>query len=214
VGNSTTILVLKLRPLQVSDAAGLEASILPKDLWQPTQIAESNFQAQSLISGTSLSADGDIWRILFSPPSATPDTVWYPIGLKISIMSGSASIVVADFDALFELSALFAIENPFENRGSWHDFTLFAPTVGYDGTEFVLYTGAPAFSAYPPRLSTALSSVPAEDALGGVQLTVKTWNGTAAALSFVHVDVRYLGYPRPSLLSGGLYTPRTFFKPQ
>jgi len=210
MGNSTSIKVLQARPLTTGDAGGLTADVIPEAMYQPTMVLEADWDNGINVSGTSLSASGDIWNVVFGPASSVPNIVFYPISLKFTLLCDST----AAFASLFDTDAGFSISAPYNRNFVWQTVTLDTPKLGYAGAaEFYWQSGSPIFASYPPPPEAADVGVTAQDAVGGIQLTIDTWDATAAAATSLYVDARWLGFPRNAIRSGGFYTPRLFSTP-
>jgi hypothetical protein len=210
MANSLTIKLLKTRSLITADAGGLEADVVPESMWQPTQIMETDFDNPIEVSSTSLSADGDSWELIFAPPSKTPDVMWYPIAMRAVLHNN----IAGTFVPFFGEAAGFSINQPYGRDWAW-DYVDFDPVaLGFNGTgEFYYRALNPRWHAFPPIPSICESDTTAENSVGGFQLTIGTWDATAAAGTALHVDARWLGFPRPAIRSGGFYAPRMFFNP-
>ncbi len=204
---------LKARPLAVTDAGGLAASVLPR-LWAPSQILETDFNAG--IPMTGLALNGELWRIALVPASAMPDLVFYPIGLRATLFNTDSDI---GFPALFELEGLASIEGIFEESvdAPWNyfRFNLDATFEGFDVTgPWEIQTMTIPFPTYPPKLPLADTGGPINTALGALILKVKTFNAVAAVNTTLHVDGRFLAFPRGALQNSGFYVPRLYFAGQ
>jgi len=207
VGNATTLVVLNPRALVSGDAAGLLASIDASTLFQPSMLLETDFTTAIALSGT-ISGDADIWRVLFAPPSKIPNTVFYPIAFRMTMVSTKAA-----FTALWALPALFSVDKETDGSHVYDDFTMGPYGIVFDGSgEVQFLSGNPVFHAYPTRPLSTVSDVIAENAVGALNLTIATFDATAAGDMALHVDARWLGFPRPVVRNAGFYTPRLFFK--
>lgn len=200
------------RPLTVEDAAGLEASVIPS-LWAPTQILETNVDFG--IALDDLDTDADIWRINVIPPSAMPDYVFYPICFRASLFNTTSA---AAFATLFQQAAIVSISsifnNLFDRPHNYYSFVGGAPYTGFDSTgEFDIQSFNPPFEGFPPRMPLAETDAPINDALGSLQVTCTTFDITVGSNTTMHVDARYLAFPRSVLKSAGFYVPRLWFKP-
>ncbi len=200
------------RPLTVADAAGLEASVKPQ-LWAPSLIMETNFATPSTFGG--LAADADILRLNVIPTSAMPNYVFYPIAMRYTFINTGPD---STFGAFWEIGAAVAIEGIFDDGQDepwkYYSFDLDGAFRGFHaGGEFFMQSGTPEFKGFPPKLPLADSSGPVENALGSALFTVKTFDATALSNMSLHVDARWLAFPRPVLKSAGFYQPRLWFKP-
>lgn len=198
------------RPLTVSDAAGLTASIIPQ-MWAPTQILETDFSEG--LDMLTLAADGDVWLIRIIPPSAMPSYVFYPIALKATLVNADADAL---FDTLFELQGMAAIQSIFEDGvdtpWTYSSFTLDPPFRGFDVTgTFKLQSMEANFRGFPPKLPVSETVGPTENALGALMLTVQTFDAATASSTTLHIDGRWLAFPRQVVKSAGFYQPRLWF---
>lgn len=201
------------RPLTVGDAAGLEASVNPA-LWAPALILETDFNDAIPATG-GLAADGDVWRISLIPPSAMPNYVFYPIALRATLVDTDS---VAAFDALFDTTGMATNEGVFEDGAeapwNYYEFTLSAAFQGFDATgDIKVQTMAMPFPGFPPKLPVAETGSPINDALGAIMLRIQTFDATAILNTTLHVDGRWLAFPRTALRSAGFYVPRLYFRP-
>lgn len=207
----TTVKLLTPRPLVTGDAGGLKASVDPRGYFQPTMLLETDVSTGTTVSTSGLAADGDVWDIRFAPPSAIPNVVFYPIALRMSIV---ASGEPAGFDAQFADEGMYSITPPYGADWGWDNFSLENVGLIWQGSQLnKVRSGNPVWKAFPPRPQILSSDTVSENALGGIQITIGTWNATAAANSKLHVDARWVGFPEPVTRSAGYYTPRLFFNP-
>jgi hypothetical protein len=212
MGATTTIATLSTRPLTTGDAGALQADILPASFWQPTMLLERNMEDAIDLASAGLGAAGDIWRVILSPPSAIDNVIFYPIAFRFTLKARGAT-PPAGFPALFETAASFCVEGP--TNYNWDTVTLDAAQSLFDSPSTIYWNqnGNPRWHAFPPKPILADSTSVASNAVGGIQLTIDTWDATAAALVDLHVDARWLGFPRPVERSAGFYTPRMYFNP-
>ncbi len=213
MADKSSVIIAKPRPLTVADAAGLEASIVPS-LWAPGQILETDFN-EPLAAVGGLAADGDVWRITIQPPSAMPTYVFYPIALRGTLVDTNAT---AQFDALFEDVGMASNEGVFEDLNeapqNYYEFSLDASFQGFDNTgDFKIRTMAMPFPGFPPKLPLAETGAPVEDALGAIMLRVGTFSAVGIVDTSLHLDARWLAFPRSVLKSAGFYVPRLYFRP-
>ncbi len=212
MADKSSVLILAPRPLTVTDAAGLEASITPK-LWAPVQILESDFNSPIAAVGD-LAADGDVWRITIQTPSAMPGWVFYPIALRATLVDTNATTA---FDLLFEDRGMASNEGVFEDAAespqNYYEFTLGTVFQGFDFTgDFKLRTIAMPFPGFPPKLPLSETGAPINDALGAIMLRVGTFSAVGIVDTSLHVDARWLAFPRTALKSAGFYVPRLYFR--
>lgn len=150
------------------------------------------------------------------PPSAMPNFVFYPIAMRATLHNTDAD---AGMDDLFELAAMVAIEGVadqplgIDTPWAFYSFDMDAVFSGVDASgDFKLQSAAPAFKGFPPKPTIATGG-PTNRALGALMLVIKTFDATAAGNTFLHVDARWLAFPRPAVKSSGFYLPRLWFKP-
>lgn len=212
MADTTTLVLLNPRPLITADAAGLEADVVPKALWQPIMLLESDQTVEIPLTG--LAADEDLWRVLFCPVSATPGVVYLPLRLRFSIWTSGGSVA---FPTLFEKTYQYAIDVPIGgNSGAWYNADMLDPReywagVGGEWSQ----TGAPEIHGWPPKAGVALDPDSIQNnCLGGITLQIQTYDATSAAASKLSIDSAWVGYPVNALRSAGFYTPRMYFNGQ
>ncbi len=205
-------IVVSPRPLTTLDASGLKASIIPS-LWSPDQILETDFNVGVPMTGLTL--DGELWRISMIPPSAMPHYVFYPIAMRATLFNTDDDI---GFPALFELPGLVSIQGIFEGGvdtpWNFYNFAFDAAFSAFDPTgPYAIQSMVSPFEGFPPKLPVAETGAPVNDALGALMLQVQTFNAVAAANTTLHIDARWLAFPRTALKSAGFYVPRQYFRP-
>ncbi len=213
MADKSSVLIATPRPLTVADAAGLEASVIPT-LWSPSQILETDFNTPLPAVGD-LSADGDVWRITIQTPSAMPTYVFYPIALRGTLVDSNST---SQFDALFEDTGMASNEGVFEDGEetphNYFEFTIAAAFQGFDFTgDFKLRTMTMPFPGFPPKLPLSETGAPINDALGALMLRVGTFSAVGIVDTSLHIDARWLAFPRSALKSSGFYLPRLYFRP-
>lgn len=207
MADDTEIQFLEVSPLLTSDAAALQADIVPQDVWQPTKVLRTDPTLLIDISASLLAAAGDVYRIMISAPSAMPDTIFYPIALSFSFVGLNV--------AFWETNALYAISPPvgtFPLQHAWRSFDLDAVRSVFNGATVVNFqSGAPDFQGFPPSTVEAIETT--VSTIGGLQFTVGTFQAAEKTALRLSVDARWLGFPRALQRSAGFYMPRMFFKP-
>lgn len=142
-------------------------------------------------------------------PGSMPDFVFLPLSLRANVVHNAAT---AAFSTLFEPQAAWMMhENP-APQSSWQIFTMPAPlvTILNGGTElFTLDCTPSALTGLPGRPQAGSTLLQ-----GGLQLTIDTFDATAAANSFMQIDAEWLVFPESVQRSAGLYTPRLYYKTQ
>ncbi len=185
---------------------------MPKG-WAPSQILETDFNTPIAAVGT-LAADGDVWRITLQTPSAMPGWVFYPIALRATLVDTNSTTA---FDALFEDVGMASNEGVFEDGAespqNYFEFTLGPVFQGFDFTgDFKIRTMPMPFPGFPPKLPLSETGAPINDALGAIMLRVATFSAVGIVDTPLHVDGRWLAFPRTALKSAGFYVPRMFFR--
>ncbi len=211
MADKSSVALLAPRPLTVADAAGLLASITPS-FWSPSQLLETDFNTPIAAVG-GLAADGDVWRITLETPSAMPGWVFYPIALRATLVDTNST---SQFDTLFENIGMASNEGVFEDGSespqNYFEFTVDPTFQGFDaGGDFKIRTMAMPFPGFPPKLPLSETGAPINDALGAIMLRVGTFSAVGIVDTSLHVDGRWLAFPRTALKSGGFYVPRLFF---
>ncbi len=211
MANTTGVILLETVPLLSDDAAALTADILPKPFWEPAFILRTPLD----VGGGSvppLAADADIWTVLLASETNMDAFVFYPLALTAQFRS------TTPFPVFWELEASYAINPPYRDTvidGSvWHPVQLSSPRQVWDGTnELTVQSAAPVMAGYPPNpvvstggASTTLNSI------GGFSFVVQTWNTTIQAAMGLHIDARWLAFPRSVERSAGYWTPSRYFK--
>ncbi len=208
MADETSQALLLPRPLTASDAAGLEADIVPRALWEAALLLERNFSIAIESAGT-LTTAGDNWRILLSPPSPMPNYVFYPIALRATITMPNA--VAAD--TMWEPLALFSVDARGDNFFSWDAVTLSGARQAFSGAGVVRIQNLnPVFHAFPPVPGTANNAALIDNALAAIGIQVDTFDQATLDGTDVHIDCRFLGFPESVVRSAGFYSPRQFFK--
>ncbi len=212
MADKSSVLLTTPRPLTVADAAGLTASVVPA-LWAPTQILETDLNTPLAAVG-GLAADGDVWRITIETPSAMPSWVFYPIAMRATLVDTNST---AAFDALFEDTGMASNEGVFEDGAespqNYFECTLGPVFQGFDFTgDFKIRTIPMPFPGFPPKLPLSETGAPINDALGAIMLRVGTFSAVGIVDTSLHVDARWLAFPRTALKSSGFYMPRLYFR--
>jgi hypothetical protein len=200
------------RPLTSSDAAGLLADTMPRQLWEPAQLLETQWEvgtAGASVPGP-IGAANDIWLVRIQPPSAMPGYVFYPICLRACLINDALDAGFAG--PLFNSLAAYTLDPPRQRHWVWQRFTGSTPRTGYDGAgQYYFQDYAPTFRGYPPRPMSLSSSSVSANALAGFQFAVQVWNAPAAANTELHIEARFLAFPQSALRSAGFYVPRLYF---
>lgn len=96
----------------------------------------------------------------------------------------------------------------------WFQQTQDTAMIGYDGSaEFYTRGGAVSFRGYPqaPIRATDRTTV-ANNAIGGLQFTVDTYDATTRSSMALNVDARWLAFPEGAVRNAGFYVPRLYFR--
>ncbi len=216
MADATEVVILEPFFLTTADAAALEADVEPRAFFQPNFVLRSAFGDGSGIT-IPIAADGDLWRVLFAPPNSMPHTVFYPISLTCQFVSLGAATFAATF---WETAAGYTINAPNTQVGPrdwvWNSFDLDARRLLFNGTSVESYqSGNPPFNGFPPPPVLATGTPPVssiDNAIAGFMFTVQTFNETARAAMRLHVDARFLAFPRSVTRNAGWYAPRLTFK--
>ncbi len=215
MANVTDIVLARPTPLVTADAAGLEADILPRGFFQPNFVLRTDFTVGLT---PALAAAGDRWRVLVAPPGSMPDHTFYIVALTCRFIGVSGEDQF--LDTFWSKNAAYCISSPFDTNGArnwvWDAFTLNGTVSIFDGTNlFSFQSGNPPFNGFPP--SPVIADAPApvtsiDNALAGFNFVVGTFDAADQADMRLHVDARFLAFPRSALRSAGFYSPRMTFK--
>ncbi len=209
MSSSTSTVFLDKVALTTTDAGGLLSDVIAKTEFQPNGVLRSDPSALIPLSGTSLSADGDIMRIMLAAPSRMPDTVFYPVGLTAAF---TGEVTGTGF---FEAAALYSIVAPVgvvPLQHAWRSFTMDTLRDVWNGAVKVGFqSAAPVFQSFPPSPVEAVET--GISAIGGLQFTVSTFDATDKAAMNLSIDARWLTFPRSAVRNAGWYSQRMFFKP-
>ncbi len=207
MGNFTDTVFTEQQSLVTEDAAGLLAGILPHSTWQPSFLLRTDPSELVLLSGTSLAADGDVYRVMIAAPAFMPDYFFYPIALTCAF-NGPNTL-------FWQANALYTIVPPVgvvPLRSAWRSFTMDPVHAVFNGADLQAYqTAAPVFQGFPP--SEVLAQETGISAIGGFQFRVATFVTAERDGQSMSIDARWLAFPRAVVRSAGFYTPRMYFKP-
>lgn len=212
MADATSTIVLTPRPLVTTDAAALTASIEAKSGFQPAFIAETLVdEANETAMPTALTADEDVWRIIFELSGPMPGYILYPYAFTGDLVMGGA---LTAFNTLFEDDAAFQISvNPLSaSRSGWRAFTL-GPVLFGGPNNITNRDISPELKGFPVRARTA-GGGGSLVRVGELLLTVATADVTATAATSIDIDFRLLMFPEAAAENAGFYTPSLFFHPR
>jgi len=210
MGNATSLYIAHPSPLLSPDAAGVTADVLPHPEWQPSYLLKTNLAYSTTPGAAGITANGDTWRILVTPPGNMQGMAFYPICLRANLWCHSD--YMAGLGNFFEPAVMYSIHDP-SAAYVWDAVTSDGLVQTFDGTDinFVISV-TPDMAGFPPRHGIAESGTNEGNALAGFQFTVKTWSPTTAPQLNLTVDARFLGFPRSAVRSAGFYAARLGFK--
>lgn len=211
MADATSTLILKPEALVTTDAAALTANIQARSMFQPAfvvQTAVDEVDETDMPAG--ISADGDVWRIIFELSAPMPGYVLYPFAFTGDLVMGGA---LTAFNTLWEDDAALQISvNPISaSRSGWRAFQL-GPVLFGGPNNITNRDLSPELKGFPvrPRAAGGNGSV----RVGELLLTVATFDATAAAATSIDIDYRLLMFPEAVSINAGFYSPSLFFHPR
>lgn len=212
MGDATSVVIMKPRPLVTSDAAALTSSIESRPLFQPAFILESGVDVENETTmPTGLTVAGDVWRIEFNLGSPMPGYVVYPFAFTGDIINDMADAAFAD---LFELQASMqmSVAPNLASRSGFRDFTMGTPrTTGPSG--LFVQDISPELKGLPVRPRPGGGGLTGIR-VGDLLLTIKTADVTATSNTTIDLDYRLLMFPEGAKDNAGFYTPLLYTHPR
>lgn len=204
-------MILGVRPLVTSDAAGLTAPIQAAPFYQPAFIAETGLEeANETPMPTGLTDPGNVWRIIFELASPMPGFVVYPYAFSGNLIHDTAGA----FGALFENEFAYqlSVAQLTASRAGWQ-------TASMDEIRFLgpipirIQAISPPLRGFPIRPRTP-GGGGVGTRVGELSLTIDTPDVTATANTSLDFDFRLLLFPEAARDNAGYYTPMLFFHTQ
>lgn len=214
MANTTTIVLMKASPLTGIQDGVLYADIVGQENFQPAFVLETDPTSALTVSSTGLAADTDIWRIVCAPSGPMADYRFVCLQLRLILSDTGAN---AAFTTMWEDEAAYAMStcDSSSDAVAW-DYTTLQPVMNVidTGGERLQRALAPDMRGFPPQPSAATSDTILENALGGFQLKVATWDATSAAATNMFVSARFLAFRAPATRNAGYYAPYRYFSPK
>lgn len=199
------------RQLTSADAGALLADVESSPFFQPTAVLETDFSNRYNLAGSALAAAADTIRFLFTPLNSIDNMVWIPYAMHgVAVCTAG----IGGFTGFWQDTACYSINKPGDEDYPWDSVTMDAVRLAYNGTALIqMQTVNPDWHAWPPVPAVAEGATQTERALGGLSLTVGTYDAATEAATSLFFDCRWLGFPRGSERNSGYYTPRMYMNP-
>lgn len=208
MANQTDLIQLSAVPLASADAAALRSDWIPRLLWSPTLLLETDID--DVATPTLLAAAGDLWKIQIAPQSAIPGYVWQCITFELQVLCNDD----ANFDAFFADTVAFGIQGfpasatyyPFYRTGT---LSAVARSLNSGGVTVSRSRSFSSLPGLPSRPYQATSASLATNSMAVANLQVGTFDATVQSNTQAWINARWLGYPQAAARSGGYYLPNT-----
>ncbi len=208
MANDTETIFLSAEPLTTTNAGGLLSDVVSSPAFQPSLVLRNNPSTLIALSGTLLSADGDVLRIMLAAPGAMPDVTFYPIGLSACFVGEVTGTGFWESEALYSIVAPVGVV-PLQH--AWRSHAMDPITSVFNGSAVEGFQSfSPVFTSFPPSPVAAVET--GISAIGGLQFVVSTFDAPDLAAMSLSIDARWLAFPRSAVRNAGFYAQRMFFK--